>query len=261
MLPPYIGITDFASAKQARRSAEHFVRHAAGIPHKLHVGVMMSRKTLDGIPSKWTSVFPEKERVARIFIRHPRVLNVLHYAEYDGIDVLAHLIQVQRYGGAHLHAIQLDMIWPASEELKAFRDEYPEVSLILQIGETALERLEGRPERVIEQLARYGKTIDTVLMDLSMGRGRPLLSGVLAKYLGEITLAFPHLRLAVAGGLGPDTTHLVRPLLEEFPELSVDAQSKLRTSGNAAEPIEWERADEYVERMVELIRATQSNKP
>ena len=34
--------------------------------------------------------------------------------------------------------------------------------------------------------------------------------------------------LVVAGGLSPTTLHLVQPLIEEFPDVSIDAEGRLR---------------------------------
>ncbi len=59
--------------------------------------------------------------------------------------------------------------------------------------------------------------------------------------------------IVVAGGLGPYTVRLVEPLLAEFPNISIDAQGQLRESGNALDPIDWDRAETYITRAVALL--------
>jgi hypothetical protein len=80
---PYIGITDFMDFGQVQEMSRVFSAHLPqGSERKLHVGVMMSWKTLHDIPSKWQNVFPPKDRIASIFSSE-EVYNCLHYADYD----------------------------------------------------------------------------------------------------------------------------------------------------------------------------------
>lgn len=60
--------------------------------------------------------------------------------------------------------------------------------------------------------------------------------------------------LAVAGGLGPDTMELINPIAESFPDISIDAQGKLRPSGNALDPIDWNLAEKYLSRSVAMFQ-------
>ncbi len=39
-------------------------------------------------------------------------------------------------------------------------------------------------------------------------------------------------KLGVAGGLGPDTISLIRPIVIEIPDISIDAQGRLRNDRN-----------------------------
>lgn len=64
---------------------------------------------------------------------------------------------------------------------------------------------------------------------------------------------FPQFGLVAAGGLGPDTMHLVEPLIKEFPDLSIDAQGKLRPSGSALDPIDWYMAGQYLIKALEML--------
>jgi hypothetical protein len=64
---------------------------------------------------------------------------------------------------------------------------------------------------------------------------------------------FPGIGIGAAGGLGPDTLHLIEPLASEFPNLSIDAQSRLRPSGSALDPIDWEMAIQYLANALSVL--------
>jgi hypothetical protein len=253
---PYIGICDFTDQKQSEAMLKLF---PPNFSHDLMVGVMMSRKTLFGQPTKWADVFPKKETIKDIFIDDPRAFNTIHYADYEtGQDrdwsLRLTLEPVVEYGGSYLRAIQLDMIWPDVGELKRHRRSCA-IPIILQVGADAMKLCGDDPLRVRDKLAEYGDTIDYVLFDKSMGRGKGMDAALLAQYVGVLVSDLPHLMPAVGGGLGPDTMHLGAPLISAFRQLSIDAQGQMRSSGDIMHPIEWDRAARYLSRSVELYMA------
>jgi len=251
---PYIGITDFESSAQAIAMVKVLSANS-GVDSRrlLMVGVMMSRKTLNGLPTKWASVWPPKDRLAEIFAVHHRIVNTLHYADYDGEDVLMNLLAAARLGGIGLDAIQLDMVWPDPDALFTFCDARPNLKIVLQVGADALDMFDNDPGRVAQMLTEYNGALDYVLLDKSMGRGLGLSAAVLLPFLREIRARLPGLGLAVAGGLGPDTLHLIEPIVEEFPDISIDAQRQLRRSGDAKDPIDWGRATLYIQRAAQIF--------
>ena len=251
---PYIGICDFTAPEQAHRLLQ-LIPH--GFSHDLMVGVMMSYKTLNNLPTKWARVFPAKKNIRSIFVDDPRVLNTIHYADYaTGVDAdrqLAYtLAKVEIYGGACLGAIQLDMIWPDPDELKKFR-EHCNIPIILQVGANAMRECGDDPIATCERLKTYGTTINAVLFDKSMGRGVGMDAALLAKYAGVLSFDCPHLAPAVAGGVGPSSMDLVAPPIRAFPDLSIDAQGRLRKSGNMKDPIDWSMAEDYFTQAVALF--------
>lgn len=254
MLAPYIGITDFTSAGQVRRMANAFRRCGGpALRRKLAVGVMMSRKTLLELPTKWADVFPAKETIKDIFTDDPDVLNVLHYADYDDESQEQEFDFAAELAGGHLHALQLDMPWPEPTAVEIFRWYYPKTAVILQVGANAMDACNNDPDAVAGRITEYGDTIDAVLLDKSMGRGLGMDAAALLPFADTIATRHPRLALAAAGGLGPDTLHLIKPFLTPFPAVSIDAQSKLRPSGNAMDPVDWDMAELYVERAVAMF--------
>ncbi|NCN07922.1 hypothetical protein GW933_04560 [Candidatus Falkowbacteria bacterium] len=258
-VPNYIGITDFTDRSQVDDMLVALDIIDVNRPvYQLGVGVMMSYKTLHGLASRFDGVFPPKESVAEIFTTHPLAYNVLHYADYQGIDILDSLIQVVNFSGPNLRAIQLDMIWPNSDDIREFKKLYPHINVIIQINSHALNLVDCDPLKLVTKLQDYGDdTIDGVLLDMSMGRGLPMSWLKLLPYLAAINNSCPDIQLIVAGGLGPQSLHLVEPLIKCFvPKIGIDAQGKLRPSGSYLEPINWEMAKEY---LILAVKMFQSN--
>ena len=255
MYIPYIGITDFMNKGQVRQMFEVFKKHLPkGSKRKLHVGVMMSHKTLNDIPSSWQKVFPPKETISDIFFSD-EAYNCLHYADYDGQpDFAANLSKAIEFGGTGIHAVQLDMTWPEPAEIMdgVYRSR-KKVEVILQIGKKALEEVSDDPSELVERLEDYRSVIDRVLLDMSMGHGLGMDADELLPFARAVKESFPDIGLVAAGGLGPETMHLVEPLVEEFPDLSIDAQGKLRPSGSNRDPIDWKMAEKYLMRAIKLL--------
>lgn len=253
---PYIGITDFTDFGQVQEMSQVFATHQPkGSSRVLHVGVMMSYKTLNSIPSKWQNAFPSKERIASIF-SSDEGYNCLHYADYDNNpDLWKNIATAISFGGTDIHALQLDMIWPDPGEVAhGVHTSRKQIEVILQIGKNALEEVNNDPQRVVERLGDYEGVIHRVLLDKSMGKGLGMDANGLIPFAQAIKESFPTLGIGAAGGLGPETIQLVAPLVTAFPDLSIDAQGRLRPSGNAIDPIDWSMAGNYLIKAQELFQ-------
>lgn len=257
MTSPYIGITDFMSARQSYEMADFFDeiarKKSQSVRHKLMVGVASYYETLNDLPSEWTDVIPKKEDIADIFIDHPRLFNTIHYVDFEGRDTLENLIRITEFGGKHVQAIQLDMVWPEPDILTRYRVQFPHIQTLLQINTPALDALSDIEDSLIRRIASYGDALDFVLLDKSMGRGLGMDREFLRPLVRRITEKLSNVSVAVAGGLGPDTMHLVEPLIKEFSNLSIDAEAQLRQSKDAHDPVNWKMAKEYLQRSLDLF--------
>ncbi|PCI28050.1 hypothetical protein COB55_04530 [Candidatus Wolfebacteria bacterium] len=208
---------------------------------------MMSYKTLRKIPGRYADVFPSKEKIASIF-RSGRTYNCLHYASYDGeSDLVKSLTDAISWGGIGMDALQLDMTWPEAGDIASVvHASQKTFEVILQVGKRALKEADNDPQVVVNTLEDYEGIIKRVLLDRSMGKGIGMKADYLAPFVRAIKERFPQFGISVAGGLGPETMHLVRPLVEEFPDISIDAQGKLRQSGSILDPIDWGIAEQYL---------------
>jgi phosphoribosylanthranilate isomerase len=155
-------------------------------------------------------------------------------------------MKVIHCGGNGINALQLDMIWPDPQHVaNAVSGSGKNLEVILQIGKKALEQV-STTEEIVERLYAYKGIIHYVLLDKSMGKGEGMDAVEFIPVARAIKDAFPEIGIVVAGGLGPKTMELIVPLVREFHDISWDAQGQLRSSGNALDPIEWDRAEEYV---------------
>ena len=252
---PYIGITDFMTFEQVERM--RLVLNENILPweesRRLHVGVMMSYKTLNEIPTKWSSAFPRKEDIAGIFAS-PFTMNCLHYADYDGVDVEENLVRAVGYGGSGLSALQLDMLWPdPAAIIKAVVVATQPIEVIVQVGKQAIEQSGDNPAEIVSRLQDYVHVAHHVLIDKSMGKGLGMDAQALLPFARAIREAFPQFGLVAAGGLGPNSVALVKPLVREFSDISIDAQGKLRPTGSALDPIDWDMAGSYLRQAAMLM--------
>jgi hypothetical protein len=249
LLPPFIGITDYTSYAQVKMTLRAFKKYRTPrSPRQLHVGVMMSYKTLHGEPSKFSLVFPPKETIAEIFTSD-QTFNCLHYIDYHrGPEFWKSLCQAIHYGGMGLDAIQLDMSWPDPVDIStAVHTSRRMPYIILQVGKKAIDDVAGDSQRIVDKLHEYQGVIHYVLLDKSMGKGQGLDAEELLPIIRAIKTQLPWLKVAVAGGLGPGTVNLIEPLVSEFPDLSIDAQGRLRPSGDYLDPVDWDMACLYIE--------------
>jgi len=251
----YIGITDFVNAAQSQIMLDFFERKKGELAIKLMVGIMTSYKMLNGVPTKWAKAFPNANTIKDIFIEHKSALNTVHYADYDGIDFFENLSRVISLGSPHLHAIQLDMIWPDPQTIINIKSNHPELLIILQINTRSFEQVENDLHKMLEKLKKYENCLSHVLLDRSMGRGIGMESDRLRPVIEYLKREMPDLNIAIAGGLGPETIYLAGPLIKEFPDLSIDAQGRLRPSGSALDPIDWSMAKEYVRKALRIFKA------
>lgn len=284
MVKPYIGVTDVASGEQAKLFLDKFVDYGgAQRGFRLMVGIMMSRKTLHGLPTKWADVWPKKEDIASIFIKHPAAMNALHYADYDsGTDpVFEDIERAVSFGGPNLHALQLDMPWPNPRDVITVKRKYPWLEIVLQVSQKAYEQCEDDLYQVAQKLQRYTFmdgcrrtwAIDHVLLDCSGGKGQPMNGARLCQDIDLLQMItrveseneweiLPALRgYAVAGGLGPDTLDLLNPVLNLDLSISIDAQGRLRPSHDAKVPLDEVLVLLYLERAILKLSGLEAGVP
>jgi len=231
---PYIGITGFMSATEVSKALQLFV---LGGKRSLMVGVLASHKSLRNIPMKPIRArqTPNPADLPQIFPEDGRTINLVHYGAHRGQEesLLEDMFKIHQLAGRNLHGLQLNAVWPPTWMLIEYRKSVgASPDIVLQVGAEAMAQCENNPKIIADKLQNYLGLINYILIDASGGLGKPLDTEKSRNILSEITSRSWKLGLGVAGGLGPDTLDLIAPLVQEFPNLNIDAQGKLRDEAN-----------------------------
>jgi hypothetical protein len=282
--PSYIGVCDVSSRRLAKAFVHDFIKHNTNPHRKVMIGVMTHPIVLNpdlpvplAVRREIELTFPKKEHLANGFIDNPKVLNTIHYADLYGPkgprgaqeapNVLKNLELCVKYGGRNLHAIQLDVTWPKPDEIKSFRENHPHISLVLQVGKFSLSACNNDPQRIVSNLREYGKAVDYVLLDMSMGKGKAMASGTLLPLLRLIKSEIPTLGLSVAGGLGPMHSKELEQIAREFPDISIDTQGRVKPDSTprdsrghffATDSANASKTREYFRRNLAVLDRTQA---
>ncbi|MBI3627473.1 MAG: hypothetical protein HY220_01855 [Candidatus Sungbacteria bacterium] len=231
----------------------HEVVWMAGVQHSLATknpvrwlmsGVLASSKTLVGLTNKWPGRYPKVEDIKSIFTAHLNMVNLIHYNTDNEMGALGDLVRLHELAGPHLHGFQLNMAWPETRLLDDYRRAFGwEPRIVLQIGRRAMGEMNHDPREVSDRLEDYAGVVDDVLIDPSGGKGEPFNTESARMFLRAIAERGWDLGLGIAGGLDAQSIQLLEPLLEEFPGLSIDAESRLRNK--PADDLNLERARLY----------------
>ena len=250
----YIGITGFTTREQVQQMLAHVTTNAQ---QALMVGVLASSKTLNGEKNSFPVRFPRVEDISNIFTADERVLNVIHYATRAPEALFAQMKELVALAGENLDGFQLNICWPSLEQLTLFREAFEHLKIVLQVGTSAFNIVGNHPRTLALKLAEYDGLVDYVLLDPSGGRGLPMSAAALSSYVLALKKARFPAKIVVAGGLGPSGLHLVETLLREFPDLSIDAEGKLRDENDVFLP---DAAAQYLDKAFALYAATHLNK-
>lgn len=224
-LRPYIGITGVRTAEEVKALIDCF--HTDG--HRLlMIGVLASQKTLNGLANKWPHRYPKTEDISRIFIGDSRCLNLIHYSTDDLENLTRQLRRLESHGGRHLQGIQLNIKWPDANAVGIYKELAPQQRIVLQVGAAAMAKHQNEPDRIAKALTKYRGKIDSILIDPSGGNGQMFDIEQTLAILRAVRRARPELGLGVAGGLSCRTLAAIEPILREFPDISIDAEGKLR---------------------------------
>ncbi|MEO7617412.1 MAG: hypothetical protein ABIS59_01070 [Candidatus Saccharibacteria bacterium] len=221
----YIGITGIKTLAESDALARMTRELDFPASHCLMVGGLASYKglKLGYVSDPKQYVLPNE--LNRSFLRADRLLNIVHYnSKIEGLSgQLDELLEVvDRADG-----VQLNIPWPQVSVIRRLREA--STTVILQISSAASAMLEHDPDRIVDKLAGYEGLIDYVLIDPSGGVGLDFEPDYAAYVLAAFVTSGLSANWGIAGGLGPGRLGVLELLLEIYPELSWDAQARLRT--------------------------------
>lgn len=245
---PYIGVTGIFTRKVADGFSARFVD---GSKRKFMVGVLASKQTLEGKEDKYPLRYPRISNIGKIFPENPNTISLIHFYAENSNNLFSQLRELTRYGGTNLDGFQLNMVWPDPDMIEKYLRENEEMKIVLQVNSKALELVNNNPVKLAKKIkSEYKEIIDYILIDSSEGKGVPLNAKKSIEYLGGLSTMVPEVGLVVAGGLCAETLHLVADIVQEFPNISIDAEGKLRDKYDLLDV--W-KAKFYIDESLKLL--------
>ena len=249
MKKPYIGITGFVSQDEARE-----ILRMPGLDFRkrlIMIGILASQKTMNGLQNKWPNRYPTMDKIAGIFPKDQLALNLIHYNTKEPESLLEQLTRMVEIGGENLNGFQLNLAWPSPAAIEKFRAKFIGIQIVLQVGNHAMEIIGHSEAKLARRVTEYKGLVDYVLLDPSGGYGKEFNPKAARNYLNVLKFQNLDIGLGVAGGLSPDTLHLIEPLAKDFPGLCVDAEGRLRDDNDS---LSLRLAKDYVSRALQILR-------
>lgn len=255
----YIGVTGFMTCEELEQVSNNFC-YLDGDPF-LMAGILISRKTFREQGNSWPSRYPTFwaiDKISTVVIEH--VGQYIHYhTQSRDWDLVVELMAIV---GAYpsIYGIQLNATWPDINSLKKFKElSKGKYELILQVGKEALIKADYRPDKIadlVSDYVRHTNTIDYVLLDASGGYGIEMNVEKTRSYLQAIYDKGLHekIGIAMAGGLSDKNLDRISTLLEKFPNLSIDAEGKLRGKDDQ---LDVYKVMHYISSALELMRSAE----
>lgn len=227
---PYIGITGFMSYFEVSQMF-YMLRN---IERMLMVGVLVSDKTLNGAKNSHPGRYPLISSIKDIFQEreNSNTLKIIHYNTQNTANLYTHLCRLTDLGGNNLDGFQLNITWPKPTELERYHHRVKGKVFILSINSSAMDSVGKSPKKLAKKIENlYNGLVHYILIDQSNSRGITLNTDKILRYLEAIRNLLPKIGIVVTGGLGPDNLSCLTEIIKRFPDVSINAGSKLR-SGN-----------------------------
>lgn len=220
----HIGITGFISREEVEAVFNSGTKEWKS---PLQVGVLVSSKSLAGLPQENVKRFPKREVLPTIFADTPNTLNLLHFNTNRPEQLADDLLKAHELAGPLCHGFQLNIRWPDIRAIEEYRKVHPGAKITLQCGNGALEELENLEHDLPARVREYGTLINYVMIDQSGGKG-VVFNHLFMRRAFESLQQIPDIGLILAGGLGIKNLYRLHPLWKKFREFSIDVESGVR---------------------------------
>lgn len=251
---PYVGVCGITEVAESNHLALRLAEGA--IPGKqVMVGIIVAQHRERSMRQlRYPSRYPHRGVLRELLLpfivpwAEGKCFAAIHY-ENETPQFAAELLYL--LGGLEgcVHAVQLNIDTPRHEEIavlaRVLWGKIPGFRIILQVGPRRIREWEERGDplsRFLTYIDRYADLVTDVVLDVSAGRGVTLDAAKIGKYLDIFYRwkhqygSFSNLGIGVAGGLTPQrmSEPSLMKLFSEYQQLSVDAESGLRTADDRA---------------------------
>jgi hypothetical protein len=293
---PYVGIAGFTDPHEVRSiAADAYTIRPYGAPdiggRRLSVGVLARWETLNGGPSAGNpDRHPKIEDIRALFNAavepslvggigdnagdaqlaiKDRTLRLIHYQSREP-NLVAQVDRLCEMAGPNLDGFQFNIVWPDPDDIREIALEYPTLRIIVQINGEMFSNVARNPQLLVKELAaKYAAHATDYLFDMSGGTGAAIDMKETTAVLDALYGAFGGaskggLGIGIAGGLDYKNVYGLKPLFERWPDLSIDAEGRIRDSYVDArkETVTYlnEGAREYARRGIALARGVLGRK-
>lgn len=291
---PYVGIAGFTDPHEVRSIAADLyticpygTQETGG--RRLAIGVLASWKTLNGEPAGNPERYPRIEDVRALLdaavepIRHyspglgqkeedgttmeigDRTLRLIHYNSREP-NLVAQVDRLCEIAGPNLSGFQFNIAWPEADDIREIAQTYTTLRIVVQINREMFSNVARNPQLLVKELAaKYAPYATDYLYDMSAGSGSAIDMREAETVVAALYDAFGGATkggtgIGIAGGLDYKNVYGLKPFLDRWPDLSIDAEGRIRDSCVNAkkETVTWlnENAREFARRGIALARPT-----
>lgn len=225
---PFIGVAGLGSREQHHTLLRHAESILTGTGRFIMTSVLACEQTqLHDEPNEFGEAwYPVGDAISRVADGRSEQVRVFVHMDRALLEAPEKLL---RRTAHYIAGVQINLLpWDDTATLTAlrrFRKMHPELLIILQAHREVLASF--TPEQVADKLRHM--PADYLLLDASQGNGTALNTEQLRSYITAIYHKQLPVRVVVAGGLEAATIpELLLPLLRDYPDLSCDAEGRLR---------------------------------
>lgn len=252
---PYVGVTGAITCSEVdsvvqKFLAAGFTMNSAQMPM---LGFLVSYKTLNHLPTQNRRYPTINSLPALVAQAGNKVLTMIHYNSKE-ISTLADqvgLIFSELYNEKVCKALQLNVVWPDIKQVMLIKNKFPEMQTVLQLSHKAVEGKQNG--EIVEEAAKYGSSIDYVLIDPSGGRGQEFDIENSCSLYAQLAERLPLSTLGFAGGFtGANVNDRIKEISKKIgtSTFCIDAEGGLRdkiTNEYGDDLLNIQKVGEYIQ--------------
>jgi phosphoribosylanthranilate isomerase len=266
----YVGVCGVASVEEAK-DVRALVRKSGFTMETEHVpmmGFQVSWKSLAFGFSEGNRRVPKiKELPAILEVVRAEVFPTIHYYTKNRerlVDEISSVLDMEEiYKRKLVEGVQINLVWPSQEEVKAIKEKYPELKIILSVSPKTTEGM--TMNQVAERLVAGYSNVDYLILDASGGRGIVFDPSEMIKTYATLKDHGVTSKIVFSGGLGGDNVKERLALLENAAgtkKFSIDAEGGLRdkimidgkpAEGYGADTLSFAKVEAYLKGASEML--------